>query len=558
MNCWNCGQDNTATAINCSYCQGPNDVGAPLVFGRYKVIGYQGHGAFGTVFKCLDPAMNRAVAVKRLEVKSLGGAGLERIQTEIEAIARLNNENIVRIFDVDLRASPPYMVMEFVDGGSLADRIIDNPSTVRDNFNTLFKGMCDGLRAAHAQQIIHRDIKPENILLTKDGVVKLTDFGLAKFITSTSVPMSVVGTAPYMAPEIWRNDEYDERVDIWSLGVVCYFIWTGHHPFVANTIPALWFKILEGKYELASNVNKATPPEIDALIGHMLVEKDHRAASVEVLKNQVVSRKKDDSGPRTINDFQKQIDMIYGYRNLTRSPLILLTHLSTNLAGIIGGLQSLPDDYSRARVNYYLPKSFAWLCAVFSAINYTIEELIWFKFPDKCIYCGGGECVCSPKRDKTEADANEQLLTNVRSEGYKPHKVENRGFRFYQDMFQRIYGKRNKQEGVNQVALRLLLEINEAADALLQLDSLKGFDSIDVMHLEMADVVAWFFALFNVLEGQSGILDLGYDFEKEFFEMFNGKCYKCDLVKCRCSNAGMEIELFNWRHFGGVGVIKHS
>lgn len=550
MDCWNCKQTNAIDALNCAYCRGVNERGAPFAFERYIVEGYLGHGTFGTVFKCRDTDLDRPVAVKRIEFQHLDADGLKALQSEIRALAALSSENIVQIYDVDLAGKQPYLVMEFLSGGNLADRIENELATTQADFNKIFIGICEGLRTAHSQKIIHRDIKPENIMFSENGTVKLTDFGLAKFVKTNSLPDSHVGTPIYMAPEIWAGEEYDERVDIWALGVVCYYIWTGSFPFEAQSFPGLWFKINQGTYEPIQNLNGNAPAEIEGLVGHMLTEKATRAASVEVLKNQIAPLDTNRAiTNRPINDFQKQIDTIYGYKNLRRSPLLLLDHLSTNLAGIIGGLQSFPDDYGTARVKYYLPKSFGWLCAVLSAMNFTVEELIWLKFPNKCIYCESRECSCPTKRDKSEADANRDLLEKIRNDGHSTPSGDQHTLDYFRLMFRDVYGARNKAAGLDSVSLRLLLEVNEALDAVLQIDSLTKFDSVDVVHLELADVIAWFFGLLNILEAEPKILGPEYDFESEFFKMFNGKCYKCTEPKCRCPETTKEIQLFNWRNF---------
>lgn len=531
--CWCCDGVNESGFQNCAHCRGPDGNGAPLLIGRYRVLSFQGGGQYGRVYKCHDPDLDRFVAIKLL-----GEPGNESLLKEIRAIAALNSSNIVQIHD----AGSSFFVMEFVEGSDLGKLIKQNINEVRKRFSSLFLGICEGLRAAHEKKIVHRDIKPENIMLTADYKVKIADFGLAKHMTPSSPGTSRAGTPLYMAPEIWHGEEYDERVDIFSLGVLCYYVWTGKHLFEAHTIPALGLKITTGQYEPPESLNTAIPVVISDLIKQMLSPKESRAASIKIVQDIVSST---DVRPhlmtqRHLEDFQRNIDAIYGYNNQARPPIVLLSHLSTNVAGFVGGLLSPVRSYGEPRAKHYLLKSFAWLCALVSRLNCRIEELIWMKFSNQCPYCDHDKCTCPLSSNRTEPDINLKLLEKIRA---TPRvKYASQSFDSYKSMFQRIYGDRNKSAGLTSVSLHLFLEINEASDATLKVKSLQTFDSIDILQLEVADVIAWFFAIVN-------LVDFNYSFEAEFFKMFNGKCYQCTFPSCRCTDVTTEIQLFNWRPF---------
>ncbi|MBP9663851.1 MAG: protein kinase [Pyrinomonadaceae bacterium] len=541
-NCWQCGHELSGKYRFCGDC------GSVISFEEYNVVASIGGGNQGKVFKCYDTLLDRYVAVKQLDNSVFDEDARKRFQNELQTQARLSSENIVHIYKAGPITEAPYFVMEFVDGKTLEELLADDIDKVRSRFPSMIDDICEGIRVAHSNDIIHRDIKPANILIAGDGTAKIADFGVAKFVPPSSLVTSMLGSPFYMAPEIWRNDGYGKKVDIWALGVLCYYIWTGKLPFEAHNRTALGIKVCQGQYDPPAQVNPAIPVEVATLIERMLLPEESRANSVATLQNQFRSLQPNEDPPpasRRLNDFQKQIDAIYGFKNDKRPSIILLSHLSTNVAGIISGLEVLPIEYGKERVRKYLPKSFAWLCALVSSANCTIEELIWLKFADRCIYCKDKICSCPDKLDKTEADINEQLLADIRENLIDTLRSES--FAFYAAMFERIYGARNRTAGIDRVCLRLSLEIQEAADALLKIDSLKMIDSLDVMQLEMADIVAWFFALLGILTSDPNTLGEDYDFEVEFFSMFNDKCYRCGARKCRCPEATKEIELINWK-----------
>jgi eukaryotic-like serine/threonine-protein kinase len=206
--------------------------------GAYEILALIGAGGMGEVYKARDPRLNRIVAIKVSKA-----AFSQRFEREALAAAALNQPNICHIYDV----GPNYLVMEFVDGAPIAPT--DDVPTLLDQAIQI----ADGMAAAHALGITHRDLKPSNILLTRQGHVKILDFGLAQVTKDpgaaepdATLPMSLtdpgtaIGTVAYMSPEQARGQKVDARSDLWSLGVILYEMATRTRPFQGSTAPVVF------------------------------------------------------------------------------------------------------------------------------------------------------------------------------------------------------------------------------------------------------------------------------------------------------------------------------
>ncbi len=207
--------------------------------GHYEIVSAIGKGGMGEVYRAHDSRVGRDVAVKVSEQR-FG----ERFEREARAIAALNHPNICTLFDV----GPNYLVMELVEGQTLAERIKEGAIPLEESLN-IVKQVADALEAAHEKGIVHRDLKPGNVILKDDGTVKVLDFGLAKVNPksaasdpedpelSPTISMAatqagvILGTAAYMSPEQARGKPVDKRADIWAFGVVLYEMVTGKRLF---------------------------------------------------------------------------------------------------------------------------------------------------------------------------------------------------------------------------------------------------------------------------------------------------------------------------------------
>jgi formylglycine-generating enzyme required for sulfatase activity len=217
---------------------------------RYRIEGELGQGGMGAVLLATDTRLDRKVAIKRILGEAAGNRmAVNRFITEAKAIAALNHPNIVQIYDYGRAKDGPFLIMEFVDGGSLLDRCRDGAIPLESAVDLACQ-LCDGLAKAHDLGIIHRDIKPANVLLTKDGTPKLTDFGLAKAQAGDhgqTMTGAVLGTPDFMPPEQRRDASLvDHRSDLWSLAATVYQMVTGRSPKIIRfeLLPAEITKVL--------------------------------------------------------------------------------------------------------------------------------------------------------------------------------------------------------------------------------------------------------------------------------------------------------------------------
>ncbi len=224
----------------------------PASIGRYTITGELGRGAMGVVYRAVDPTLDRAVAVKviaaRTSVVPMSGRELEaRFVREARMASRISHPGVVAVHDAGREGDLLYLVMELVDGESLAARLARGAFPPPAEALEIVAQVADALGAAHALGIVHRDVKPGNIVLARDGRVRVADFGVAKAIgedTNLTRTGTVVGSPAYMAPEQIRGEEVDGRADLFSLGAVLYELLLCRRPFPADTVTTLIYQIL--------------------------------------------------------------------------------------------------------------------------------------------------------------------------------------------------------------------------------------------------------------------------------------------------------------------------
>ena len=240
---------------------------------HYTILEKLGEGGMGVVYKAHDIRLDRTVALKFLpERVSAGSSELDRFIHEAKAAAALNHPNICTIYGIEKADARHFIVMEFVDGHTLQEKI--NSLSVKQALDIGLQ-IAEGLGAAHAKGIVHRDIKPENIMLRRDGRVQIMDFGLAKLRGTSRLTKegSTVGTAGYMSPEQVQGQDTDHRSDIFSLGVLLYEMLTGQPPFKGVHETAVAYEIVNVDSPPISSIKPEIPPELDAIILECL-EKD--------------------------------------------------------------------------------------------------------------------------------------------------------------------------------------------------------------------------------------------------------------------------------------------
>ena len=205
---------------------------------RYEIILEIGRGGMGVVFKAKDTVLDRVVAYKMLSARGNNPQAINWFKREAKSIASLNHQNIISIYDFGENEDGYFIVMEYVDGFNLRDICFENKNFIYSSFKRVFSQISDGLAYAHNQNIIHRDIKPLNIMINRGGIVKIMDFGLAKFVEEQNVGHSVIkGTPHFMPPEQIIGKPVDLKADIFALGVTMYYLLAGNkYPFEGGEI----------------------------------------------------------------------------------------------------------------------------------------------------------------------------------------------------------------------------------------------------------------------------------------------------------------------------------
>ncbi len=260
----------------------------PEAFGKYVVVEVIGRGGMADVYRARHPALDRDVAIKAIHPHLAEEPGFgERFVHEARLVASLRHPGIVQVHDFDVADGRPYMVMEYVGGGTLKDRLASARAargrmTLEETAGFLVP-IADALDYAHAHGAVHRDLKPANILLTDAGAPVLSDFGIAKILEDAafvSATGSLVGTPAYMSPEQAAGRRVDARTDQYSLGVVVYEMTTGRVPFTGESPTAVMVQHLQEPPPEPRLLNPDLPPAVEAVVLRALAkDPDARFAS---------------------------------------------------------------------------------------------------------------------------------------------------------------------------------------------------------------------------------------------------------------------------------------
>ena len=252
--------------------------------GPYTILAELGHGGMGVVYTAQDPRLDRQVAIKVLPPDLTRDATAKRrFLQEAKAASALDHPNICTIYEInETDDGQLYFVMAYYEGETLKERIERGPLAL-DEAVDIATQVGQGLAEAHSAGIVHRDIKPANLLITKGGVVKILDFGLAKLAGAEGITQTgtTVGTVAYMSPEQARGQEVDQRTDIWSLGVVLYEMLAGQQPFRGENLLAISNAILESQPVSLTRLRAGTSPALAQVVTRSLANsRDGRYQSV--------------------------------------------------------------------------------------------------------------------------------------------------------------------------------------------------------------------------------------------------------------------------------------
>jgi len=249
--------------------------------GQYDIVELIGAGGMGEVYRARDAKLGRDVAIKVLPLFTTNADRLARFEREGGLLASLNHPHLLTVHDIGNVGGRPYLVTEFIDGGTLKTWTLGETRTWRQSVDLLV-GVADGLAAAHASGIVHRDVKPDNILISKTGYGKLADFGLAKLyealddaaptptVTMRTQPGLIVGTIAYMSPEQASGKPADARSDIFSFGVVLYEVLSGRRPFVGASDLEVLQRV---QHQTPDTLGESIPPALRMVVEKAL-EKD--------------------------------------------------------------------------------------------------------------------------------------------------------------------------------------------------------------------------------------------------------------------------------------------
>jgi serine/threonine-protein kinase len=270
------GNSHAAQAIDLSILAASEDPAFLGRIGNYEVQGILGRGGMGVVFRGLDRALNRNVAIKVLDPSlSSVGAARQRFAMEARAMAAISHEHVVPVYTVDTHRELPYLAMEYVPGGTLEARIRTQGPLELISILQISRQIALALAAAHECGLVHRDIKPANVLMDR-GVdrVRVADFGLARVSSDASVTRSgfIAGTPQFMSPEQVRGEVCNEMSDLFSLGCVMYAMCTGHSPFRCDSVYGAMQRVVHDQPRSLRQQNPNVPEWLEQFIFKLLAK----------------------------------------------------------------------------------------------------------------------------------------------------------------------------------------------------------------------------------------------------------------------------------------------
>lgn len=282
-----------------------------LIANRYEIIENVGNGGMATVYKAKDHVLNRFVAVKILRDEfTTDNEFIKRFRSEAQAVASLSNPNIVAVYDVGNEGNLYYIVMELVQGKTLKEVIQEQGKLSWKWSIRVAIQIAKALETAHKNNIIHRDIKPHNIIITEDGMAKVTDFGIAKAVSNSTITAfgTTLGSVHYFSPEHARGGFTDAKSDLYSLGVVMYEMLTGKIPFEADTPVSVALMHMQEKPIEPITLTPTIPVSVNKIVMKAMQKNAslRYQSATEMLKDLNMSLKNPDGNFVFLNDSENE------------------------------------------------------------------------------------------------------------------------------------------------------------------------------------------------------------------------------------------------------------
>ncbi|MBS0427887.1 MAG: serine/threonine protein kinase [Proteobacteria bacterium] len=269
----------------------------PKRLGKYDIVQVLGEGAMGVVYKGHDPGIDRPVAIKTIRKALLqddGGTDLAaRFRNEAKAVGRLSHPGIVAIYEYGEDDTTAFIAMEYVQGRDLAQVLGATPRLPECTTIRFMQQLLDALTCAHRAGVWHRDIKPANLVVTTDGLLKVTDFGIARIESAALTQVAAtIGTPGYMAPEQYLGEAIDHRIDLFAAGVLLYRMLTGRSPFAAESAEAVMYRVLNKEPEPPSQIpGLSVPASFDPIVARALAKAPQsRFASAQEFRDALAER----------------------------------------------------------------------------------------------------------------------------------------------------------------------------------------------------------------------------------------------------------------------------
>lgn len=269
----------------------------PKRLGKYDIVQVLGEGAMGVVYKGHDPGIDRPVAIKTIRkalLQAEGGIDLAaRFRNEAKAVGRLSHPGIVAIYEYGEDETTAFIAMEYVQGRDLAQVLGATPRLPEGTVIRFMQQLLDALTCAHRAGVWHRDIKPANLVVTTDGLLKVTDFGIARIESAALTQMAAtIGTPGYMAPEQYLGEAIDHRIDLFAAGVLLYRMLTGRSPFAAESAEAVMYRVLNRDPEPPSQIpGLSVPASFDPIVARALAKAPQsRFASAQEFRDALAER----------------------------------------------------------------------------------------------------------------------------------------------------------------------------------------------------------------------------------------------------------------------------